>query len=29
MIEGRRRKATAATAAPIARFIVVIEAIGE
>jgi hypothetical protein len=29
IIEGRRRKATAATAAPTARFIVVIEAIGE
>jgi hypothetical protein len=29
MIEGRRRKATAATAAPTARFIVVTEAIGE
>jgi len=29
MIEGRRRKATAATAAPTARFIVVIEATGE
>jgi hypothetical protein len=29
MIEGRRRKATAATAAPTARIIVVTEAIGE
>jgi hypothetical protein len=29
MIEGRRRKATTATAAPTARFIVVTEAIGE
>jgi len=29
VIEGRRKKATAATAAPTARFIVVTDAIGE